>query len=368
MDLTRIRGRARARGDRAQNIAWQGGPPVYDAAALGGYAHVKRAMLDGAIRACLDMAEANTLRSGMDSGTAMFARTLTEQTLRTLFRHEYRATKWISDGLIDIDTSLDPGTEEFGYDEIEYIGEAKIISPDANDIPLATVKGQRTVHTAVTAAVGFQWSRQELRKAKMQGSFNLVQEKGASAREAWNQLMDRLLLLGANPGEGDLNGLIRHPGIFVAIAANGPWTPGTAPEDVIADFAGAVTAMLTGTAGIETPDTCVMPLSVMRLLETMPFSVGGGDSTPVMELLQRYHPFIKRWEWDVRMDTAGFDGGAAIAIYRNDSMRVRGIMPMGMTPVPEQEEGLVIKVGIESRFGGTIHPRPRSVLLLQGVA
>lgn len=317
----------------------------------------KRALMDAAIRETLDAAEV----IGWDSGSSIFARVLVQQTLGELFRHEYPEMKWLEGGLISIDESLHPGTPEFGYDEIALVGEAKIINPDADDVPNAEIVGERTVHKVVHPAVGFQWSRQELRTAQLQGTFGLVQEKARSAREAWSRLINRLIPF----GNATLVGLLRGPGIMVRVAANGPWTAASDPLDVIADFSAAVTDQMTTTDGVETPDTVVMPLNTMRILETLPFSTL--DGTPVMDVIQRMHPFIRRWDWAVEMDTASFAGGPAIAIYRNDPMRVRAVMPMRMTPVPEQEVGLRIKVGIESRYGGVIHPRPRSVLLLQGV-
>lgn len=366
MEISHLKGKAKLRGDGRTVTAHRidsGTSQIYDAAILGGHAHEKRALLDSSIRACLDSAEQTALRMGMDAGEAIFSRMLTEQTLGVLFRHEYAPAKWLNEGFISIDTSLHPGTEEYGYEEITDVGEARIVSPDADDVPTVNIKGERTVQIVKTIAAGFLYSRQEARKAQLQGSFNLVQEKGRVAREAIDRLLNRLIPFG-DAAQG-LIGLLRAPGILVRTAANGPWTAGSDPLDVLSDFSAAVTDMITGSGGVEVPNTAVFPLATLRMLETLPFSTL--DGTPVLDLIQRYHPFITTWEWDTQMDTAGFDGGPAIAIFSDDPSKVRGIMPMGMTPIPEQEQGFITKVGIELRWGGIIAPRPRSVLLLQGV-
>ena len=329
---------------------------------LGACSRATRAFRIGACRAVSDAAYCRAVHYGFDAGSAQTARVMVEQTLADLFRHEYPEAKFTRGGLIAIDQSLHPGTEEYGYNELEAVGEAKLISPSATDIPLATIKTGRTKHTVQSGAIGFTWDRQEIRAADLQNQYSLAQEKGAAAREALDQLLDRLIPFG--DADAELLGLLRAPGIMVRVAGSDWLNPATTADTIHQQFSGAVTAQGLLTKERELPNTAVMPFSIMRALQER---YRENTDKTAMDMIRKDHPFITRWETSHQMEEAGFDGAPAIAIYRNERSRVRAQMPLGYTPVPEQVEGFVSKVAIEFRWGGVNLPRPKSVMLLQGI-
>ena len=86
-----------------------------------------------------------------DSNDAAFARHLVQETLSELFKMEYTQTKWASGELLPINTSVNEGVREYSYFDLGKVGQAKLVSDNATDIPTATIRGSFTA-TAATGA------------------------------------------------------------------------------------------------------------------------------------------------------------------------------------------------------------------------
>jgi hypothetical protein len=301
---------------------------------------------------------------GLDAEQGYTARVLVEQTLAQIFRHQSAAAKFATDRrLISIDTSLHPGTEEWGYNELMGAGQATEIAPDADDVPTVDVASGRRSFGVVSAAIGFRIGRQEVRRAALQGTYDLAIEKGVAAREAIDKYLDNRILFGV-PAAG-IQGLLNVKGNIEVGAANGDWTNvATDGDDIVDDVAGAIEAMITNSDGVEMPDTVVLPIAQYQAAARKRIT----ENNPVTALafLQGLFPFVTRWEWHVPMATA-YQSAPAVLIYNSNPSRVRAVMPLPPTPIPRQEEGLVTKVGFEWRFAGVMSPRPKSITVLYGV-
>jgi hypothetical protein len=46
---------------------------------------------------------------------------------------------------------------------------------------------------------------------------------------------------------------------------------------------------------------------------------------------------------------------------------MRAVFPMMMTPLPPEPKGLGFVINFETRYGGVMTPRPRSLLRLDGI-
>lgn len=319
-----------------------------------------------AILVCCDNAEERARKVGLDASEAYTSRLLVEQTLQTLFKHEYPVSKFINGGLINIDQSLDPGTEEFGYDEQVSNGQAQLMSPDADDFPTVDFSGKRTTQSVHSGGVGFTISRQDVRRARL-GGFNIASEKGVIARESLDDLVNRLIVRGDPtrrlPGMAAVEGARRSE--FSAPITK-TWVDDTAStvSDLINLISDEIDAVYNDSETVHLPDTVVMPIATYQALNQLHYSEY--DRTTAMQILRETHPYITRWEWDIEMARA-VDSAPAMFIYRNASTHIRAIMPMSPTPIPAQDHGLVSKVGFEFRWGGIVCPRPKSFTVLTGV-
>jgi len=297
-----------------------------------------------------------------DANEAYFARQLVLETLKELFREEYTATKWASGELLPISTSLDDGAREYSYLQLGQVGRAAIVADNATDIPSSTLTGAQTLHSIKTVACSFDYSTQEVRQARMQGTFDLPSEKAAACREGHDQTINDLIRVG-NASAG-LEGFTNHSGIIVQNAVTGSWLGATAAQ-IVADFTTAASFIRSNSNGVENPTTAVFPVDIFTRISTLQNSVAS-DIT-VLDYLKKAWPDITQWVWDDGMKTAGAGATPAVMIYDKDAMKSRAVMPMTLRPMAPEQEGLVFKVVMESRFGGVMTPRPLSILRLDGV-
>lgn len=300
----------------------------------------------------------------LDDTNSVFARHLLTATLQELFRFEYRKTKWASGELMSIATNMADGAREVSWQEMGMVGEAGIVADNATDIPESDVQGSLNINRVHTIATSIRYSTQDIRSARMQGSFDIAVEKARAAREAHDRHLDALIRNGdASKG---LEGITDLSGSHHLTATTGSWaSSGTTAAQILADFLLAFQAIYDGSEGVEDPDTAVFPSSVWPRLNTLQNSAAS-DAT-VLDFMKKAYPRITLWTDDPALNTAGDNGGGAVMLYSRDRTRIRALMPMVLRPLPQEQHGLVFKTVFESRFGGLAVPRPRSVAKLSGV-
>lgn len=298
-----------------------------------------------------------------DANEGIFAQHLVRETLRELFTKDLPERKWVNGGLIAMPGGVSAGAREYSYMESEGKGSAKIVADNATDIPMADLDGQLNLLPVKTVATSIRYSRQDVRSAQMQGLFDVVQQKSMAAREANDLALDDLIRSGHGPS--GLRGIVNHPGIVVQNAITGSWQTATAAQ-IVGDVTTALNAMMNSTDNVEVPDTVIMDVASYTRISTLQNSTAS-DIT-VLDYLRRAFPMVRRWDWEpgLRMADAAGTGPAMLA-YRNDASKVRAVVPMLMQPTPPEQRGLSFVINFETRFGGVMAPKPRSILRLDGI-
>ncbi len=298
-----------------------------------------------------------------DAQGGIFAQHLVRATFRELFRFEYPATKWINGGLIPMNTSLNEGSKEYSYLEKSNNGLAEIVADNATDLPMAEIDGELTVLPIKTIGISVTYSRQDVRTARMQGFFDIAAEKASAAREGNDRRLDQLIRTG--DAASGLRGVVNHPGIIVATAGTGNWLTATSAQ-IIDDVTTAINAIANASDAVEMPNTVLMPVAQWNRLSTLPFDSASGPLT-VLDYLRSAFPMITRWDWEPGLKDVSASGGPSMLVYRNSPSHLRAVFPMMMAAVPPQDKGLSFVLNFETRFGGVMMPRPRSVLRLDGI-
>lgn len=297
-----------------------------------------------------------------DANTAAFARHLVLATFQELLRQEYPATKFASGELLPISTSINEGAREYSYFELGSAGKAGIVADNATDIPSATLTGDLTVRKVHTVACSFEYSTQDVRSAQMQGLYDMASEKALACREGHDRAINDLIRTG-QPGIG-LNGFTNHPGIIVQAAGTGNWLAATAAQ-IVADFSTAAGFLRNDSQGVEDPNTAIFPVDIWTRISTLQNSAA--SDVTVLDYLRRAWPEISLWTYEPGLSTVGAGSTPAVMIYDRNPSKARAVMPMVMRPLAPEQHGLCFKVVMESRFGGVMAPRPRSILRLEGV-
>lgn len=299
-----------------------------------------------------------------DVETGVFASQLVTQTMTELFRHEFPETKWVNGGLLTMSTAINEGALEYSYTEMEHGGRAEIVAPNATDLPSSDIEGRNNLRRIVTIATHIKYSTQDLRTARLNGMFDIAQEKGASAREAFDRRLNILMRSGQETA--GLRGITNAPGIVVQNAATGNWQTATGAQ-IVADFTAAANSIMNNTDAVEVPDTALFDVASWTRISTLVHLPAASDRT-VLSFLREAFPMIRRWDWEPGLSTADAAGtGPSSLIYANNPMKARATMPMMLTPLPPERKGLSFSIAFESRYGGIIVPRPRSILRLDGV-
>lgn len=298
-----------------------------------------------------------------DVKSGIFAEQLVRATLNELFRFEYFENKWISGELINISSNVSDGAKEYSFVEIGHTGRAKIVADNATDLPAAEVEGRNNIRPVKTVATYVTYSTQDVRTSRLQGLFDIATEKAQAAREAMDTTLNDLIRSG--DAATGLLGVTNHPGITIANAVTGNWQTASAPQ-IVNDFTIAAKSIIDSTDGVEVPDTAVFDVASFTRISTLPFDPAGGTTT-VLEYLQKAFPMINRWTWDAGMKDQSAAGGPAVLIYRKDQRRLRCVIPMMMRALPPEQRGLNFSLAFETRFGGVMSPRPKSILRLDGV-
>lgn len=297
-----------------------------------------------------------------DVETGIFAKQLVTATLSELFRHEFPETKWMNGGLITLSTNINEGAKEFSYVEMIHGGRAAIVADNATDLPAAEVTGRNNLRKIHTVADYITYSTQDIRTARLQGLFDIATEKAVAAREAMDRTLDDLIRTGNEPA--GFRGVTNAPGITVQNAITGTWTTATAVQ-IVDDFRAAATEAMDDTDGVEMPNTALFGVENWNTISTTQNSIA--SDVTVLQFLQSSYPMITRWDWEFGLKEADQAGtGNAVLIYRNEPSRVRAVFPMMMRALPPTQEGLAFKLAFETRFGGVIVPRPRSIVRLDG--
>lgn len=261
--------------------------------------------------------------------------------------------------MIPVDTSANPFAASVTFFSQDSVGKAKFINGKGDDIPLVNVTGTKFEQTINMAGVGYSFSLEEIGAAQMLGQ-NLSADGADAARLAYEQLVDEVAFVG-NTTLG-VQGLFNTTGI-TTIAAGATFAAST-PDAVLAIINNALTAIESGSLGIEIADTIVLPLAVAGTMERR---LGDGSDTTILDFIMRANRYTRRTglpltvEFSHRLTTT-------MVVYRRDPSVLKLHMPMPLQFIPPQMVNLEVKVLGMFRFAPVNIRRPGAMRYVSGVA
>ena len=268
--------------------------------------------------------------------------------------------------LLPVSTEQDPGAEHITWRSFDAVGTAKLVSDYANDYPRVDIGGEE--HTSPIKEIGasYGYSIKEIRRAQKAG-ISLDAKKAVACRRAIDEKQDAIAWKG--DAKGKLPGFINHPGITEYVPANGAgggkaWSGKTADE-IVADFAGIISAAPESTNGIENPDTVIMPLSLYTKLQNTPY--GSNRDKTILGFIRENYPQITRIEWVQDLVGAGAGGTNRVMAYARDPLKVEVQIPQRFEQMPPQLTGKVYDIICSQSTGGTLVYYPQSVVFADGL-
>ena len=271
--------------------------------------------------------------------------------------------------LIPVDTSAGEFVKSVTYYSADKYGEANWINGNADDIPLAGTEMTQFQTPVYTAAIGYSFGWEEVNQAMLLGH-NLQGDDAAAARRAYEEMVDRVAILGDS--RKGFQGLINNSSVNAASATNGDWGgTGTTSDQVLEDVNNALLAVGSSTLYTSIADTLLLSFGKMNFLATT--RLGDTERTLLSFLRENNtytamtgRPLMIR---GVRgLETAGVGGTERMIAYRRDPSVLKLHVPMVHRFLPVHQAGpLRWEVPGVFRLGGLDIRRPLEVKYRDGV-
>lgn len=252
--------------------------------------------------------------------------------------------------LMTISTEGGPGVTSFVYKTLDFVGQGKRASNNADDIPYADVSFAQHISPVVLGTVGYHYSTEELRQSAVL-AIALPAYKARAAMRAYENHMNKVALVGEAK---DLWGLCNNPQVTI-LPAPAPWTNTTTYDVILTDTNNLLGAVYEATLQNVFANTLLLPPSVMLQLINvrLPYTgemvldivrndnfttVSGGGDLLIIQVPQ--------------LETASPTGARRIVAYNRDADNLVMHIPMPLTFLPPQPVNLDLKIPGEYKYGG----------------
>lgn len=283
-------------------------------------------------------------------------------------RPEYKARR-----LVPITSEVDPGAESWAYMQWDHAGMAKVISNYADDIPTVATFAKKFTASLETLALAYDWSWLDMQRAARAG-VPLRARKATAVRDGFEKRIEEIAAIGIV--DTGATGLLNNPNvpqINAAAAAAGGNAPAWDGADktaleILEDLQAAEDAIISTTKGIHAPDTLVLPLSHLRILQKTPLYTGAGSNPreTILSVFLETSQNIRNIEWWHYCDTA--DGGAQRAVmYKRDPSVVHLEIPLEQQEQPPQTKNLTFEVISVGRIGGVAWEYPLAAVYIDAI-
>lgn len=294
-----------------------------------------------------------------DNETQVLARQL-EFIQSEVFSHLYPPPEALQH--IPLDQTVPVGAASFTYREMEATGVAAIITDYAKDLPRVDFVVRETSQKIVDNGAAYGFTHRELQQAAY-GQIQLDATKARLAREAIERHIDELLATGDTIS--GITGFTNNASVPTLAVANGGWTTGAVPEEILADLNESVTAVITQSRGVHKPNAMVLPQEEYEYIANTRRSSYSAET--ILEAFLK-NPHIKEVSSWHLLDTAGPSSAPRGVCYHKDPSVVRGVVPSLFEQLPPEVRNMEMVVNCLGRIGGTVWYRPLAGVYMDGIA
>ena len=271
--------------------------------------------------------------------------------------------------LIPVDTSAGEFAKSVTYYSSDKYGEANWINGNSDDLPLAGTEKTKFQTPVYTAAIGYSFGWEEVNQAMLLGR-NLQADDAAAARRAYEEMVDRVAILGDT--RKGFQGLINNSSVNAASATNGDWGgTGTTSDQVLEDVNNALLAVGSSTLYTSIADTLLLSFGKMNFLATTRL---GDTERTLLSFLRENNTYTAMTGRPLTirgvrgLETAGVGATERMIAYRRDPSVLKLHLPMPHRFLPVHQAGpLRWEVPGVFRLGGVDIRRPLEVKYRDGV-
>jgi hypothetical protein len=259
--------------------------------------------------------------------------------------------------LFTLDTSVNEGADSYVQYIREPVGETKIISDFAADLPRVDAVRREESKKIQWLGNSFDYSIAEIATASMSGQ-PLQRDKGLSSRESMEREHNDLCWYGSK--EYGLDGVLNND--FVSrYVFSVPLNESSSALDIHKELNSFINSINSDNKGMVPPNslTLVLPPDEYAHVVSTARSDNSTDTT-IAEFLMQKNQFLGRIEqaWELE-ETDKIDSGKRCAfLYRSGMEYERYVAPLVYRQQPVQEHGLNYVVHALGKSGGFYSPKP----------
>lgn len=292
----------------------------------------------------------------------------------TVYRTRYPELNYAE--LVPVDTTANEWAKSITFFSQDSVGKAQWFSGLAQDVPNADVTRDKGEQVIEMAAIGYQYTLEELGMARLIPGTNLTADRASAARRAYEEFNYQVALFGdATKGwEGLFNSSRVTAGNAAADGTAGSsYFSAKTPDQILRDVNAALTGQGSSTFYTDLANTLIFPEDVLLDIGTR--RIDQTNQTTILAWLRENNAYTMRTgqQLTIRgqrgLENAGAGGTARMLAYRRapDAVKVHVPMPHRFLEVFRQGPILYSVPGI-FRLGGTEFRLPKSARYLDGIA
>lgn len=274
--------------------------------------------------------------------------------------------------LIPVDTSANPWVTAVTYYSMDMTGKANWFNGYGQDIPNVGVKMEQFNTGVHMAAIGYDFTIQEIEQARMMG-VPLAVDKAEAARLAYEKFVDNLALNGDTTK--NFSGFVGYTGITPTNVPN----DGTGssrlfstktPDQILRDLNEPLISIYSGTLQTEMADTLLLPPSTFAAIASTRVTDG---SKMVLDLFRESNVYTATTGRPLQiiavraLETAGASSTKRMIAYRKSPQVLKLHVPMPHTFFPAvTTNNIHFEVPGIFRLGGLDIRRPGAVRYRDG--
>lgn len=270
---------------------------------------------------------------------------------------------------IPTNTQIGRNAEVFKYFVLDRVGSARIIAAESDDLPMVDVSMIERVGHIRKIGDAYKWNIFDDLQPAAQGRRSLPQERAATSRTAFDNLLKRIAMVGST--KHNLLGMLNQPNATLLPLDDGAGGAGwinKTPDEILIDLFAMEDAITSATNDEEKPDVLILPKASRDLLVRT--RMGDTSETSLLEYYLETSEHIKT-KAQVRTYSglvgAGVGGVDRAVMYRNSPEVLSLVVPMDFTPLPPERRNLVFIVNNIGKTGGVILTRALGMVYGDGV-
>jgi hypothetical protein len=295
-----------------------------------------------------------------DSSTSAFVARQLEFLRPGIFEVQYPGLKGKS--LVPINSSMDPGAEQWTIQVVDRAGQVKLLKDFAKDLGRVDITTTQKSMGVFSMGISYAYTINEARHA-MYARMPIQARKAMAARDLMARKLDEILFIGeATTGA---KGLINQSGTETYTpTADGTggsklWSTKSA-DKICNDLNAPFSQIIVNSLEVHTPDTLVLPLSRLQYIGGL--RVGDGTSESVLSYWLRTNPYgIRSVEQTTRLETAGAGSTARGLVYQKSPQVLEAIVPIEFEQFAPETLNTEVVTICHMRVGGVAVYYPKAI-------